>query len=376
MSIFGACTQAQKTEGDLTFSAELETFVLDCSLLDAKMQKRPGVAFRQSKDATDKVKGNIAKWGEVVKGIDQGDGWLKVGDLYLPMQHQGIDLLKRSTGAEEATTSVVRGLPSPSRVSRKDADASTKDAKASEPAAEPASEPAAEPAAEPAPPTMPQEQSSAGAREPWCRRPSVGTWHQQAVRFTPAVASHDEAAAVEELTIKQQTDALEETVEAEVMWSHLPSVGTWLHQKPRRRTHIESVPSAEKEIEADVCAKKIDEEEEVAQQGVQWQTNGHSELVEEGMEAEQVFTHEFVKPAAVEPETKEAADTEDFNLVQACADEVECKPADVAAGEDTEESEDVKSLGTDQEVEELAAKESRDWEVVEDAVDEVKTEQS
>jgi len=34
-------------------------------------------------------------WGTTVAGVDQGDGWLKVGDQYLPMSINGTQVLTR-----------------------------------------------------------------------------------------------------------------------------------------------------------------------------------------------------------------------------------------------------------------------------------------
>jgi len=42
-----------------------------------------GVSYRNSKNPDD-VASDGAPWGSVVMGVDEGDGWLKVGDKYLP----------------------------------------------------------------------------------------------------------------------------------------------------------------------------------------------------------------------------------------------------------------------------------------------------
>jgi len=50
---------------------------------DLKANTR-GLAYRSSKDHT-KVRNAVAAWGSIVPGVDSGDGWLKVGEWYLPM---------------------------------------------------------------------------------------------------------------------------------------------------------------------------------------------------------------------------------------------------------------------------------------------------
>lgn len=75
--------------------------MIDNSIL--QIPNRPGVAYRYSKSETDKVKNEAgpAKWGDIVDGIDEGDGWLKVGQYYLPMTYHGIPVITavQDTGA-------------------------------------------------------------------------------------------------------------------------------------------------------------------------------------------------------------------------------------------------------------------------------------
>jgi len=68
-------------------------YMIDNSIL--QIPNRPGVAYRYSKSETDKVKNEAgpAKWGDIVDGIDEGDGWLKVGQYYLPMTYRGIPVI-------------------------------------------------------------------------------------------------------------------------------------------------------------------------------------------------------------------------------------------------------------------------------------------
>jgi len=47
-----------------------------------------GLAYRSAKDNS-KVRNAVAAWGSTVPGVDTGDGWLKVGEWYLPMAVDG-----------------------------------------------------------------------------------------------------------------------------------------------------------------------------------------------------------------------------------------------------------------------------------------------
>eukprot|EP00929_Paragymnodinium_shiwhaense_P116139 TRINITY_DN8541_c0_g2_i2.p1 TRINITY_DN8541_c0_g2~~TRINITY_DN8541_c0_g2_i2.p1 ORF type:complete len:490 (-),score=74.10 TRINITY_DN8541_c0_g2_i2:368-1837(-) len=48
------------------------------------------LAYRLSKRLDDRDShGTGAKWGSVVTGVDEGDGWLRVGDRFLPIELQG-----------------------------------------------------------------------------------------------------------------------------------------------------------------------------------------------------------------------------------------------------------------------------------------------
>jgi len=47
-----------------------------------------GLAYRSTKDNS-KVRNAVASWGTTVPGTENGDGWLKVGEWYLPMKVDG-----------------------------------------------------------------------------------------------------------------------------------------------------------------------------------------------------------------------------------------------------------------------------------------------
>jgi uncharacterized membrane protein YfcA len=73
---------------------EVKEYVVDDTKIEAKS---PGLAFRLSKSLDNRDKGLYADWGSVVKGVDQGDGWLKVGSRYLPLAVNNHTVLRELT---------------------------------------------------------------------------------------------------------------------------------------------------------------------------------------------------------------------------------------------------------------------------------------
>jgi len=73
-------------------ASSVQRFLADNRVFQATTQ---GILFRRSKsDAdTEKVRDRLVKWDETVDGEDEGDGWLKVGALYLPMKLEGVQVL-------------------------------------------------------------------------------------------------------------------------------------------------------------------------------------------------------------------------------------------------------------------------------------------
>jgi len=55
-----------------------------------------GISYRWSKKLTDRDLGHHAPYNSTVKGTDEGDGWIKVGDRYLPTQVDGKRVLVSS----------------------------------------------------------------------------------------------------------------------------------------------------------------------------------------------------------------------------------------------------------------------------------------
>jgi len=69
----------------------LKYFVVENATL--KAQGRPGVSFRRSKMSTDIADTKPAAWGDVVQGVEEGDGWIRVGQYYLPTSYHGLPLV-------------------------------------------------------------------------------------------------------------------------------------------------------------------------------------------------------------------------------------------------------------------------------------------
>mmetsp|Transcript_123382 Transcript_123382/g.383964 ORF Transcript_123382/g.383964 Transcript_123382/m.383964 type:complete len:215 (-) Transcript_123382:75-719(-) len=54
-----------------------------------------GIGYRFTKHISDRDFRSIAKWGSTVPGLEEGDGWLKVGTCFLPMELKGKPVLSR-----------------------------------------------------------------------------------------------------------------------------------------------------------------------------------------------------------------------------------------------------------------------------------------
>lgn len=57
------------------------SFIADNSLLRAPTG---GLTYRRSKNIADVLSGSGAKWTSIVEGVDENDGWVRVGDKFLP----------------------------------------------------------------------------------------------------------------------------------------------------------------------------------------------------------------------------------------------------------------------------------------------------
>lgn len=76
---------------------EEHEYLVDNSALNVSA---PGITYRLSKSLDDRDEDSaVVPWGTTCVGYDAGDGWLKVGDRFLPMEVQGIPVLVRCGGA-------------------------------------------------------------------------------------------------------------------------------------------------------------------------------------------------------------------------------------------------------------------------------------
>lgn len=255
-------------------------YLIDNSMLQA--EGHSGVQYRLSKNMQDKIQGaKPALWGEVVLGLDEGDGWLKVGQHYLPMAVKGVPVLTplnwpalwtamgvspcdreiRQMAApvypneahaaavddalfrfpeyeqEEEELEIgqreehwhqllehelapIRGLPPRPLLPEEQA--------AQQPLQHLATE--EEEAQEQSDQPQPQQQQQPKQDE-WFMRPSVGTWHQAAPRRGPLGAS-----GAELLAASSAKEIVHPSASASPLprlpWQHRPSVGSWM-QPPR-----------------------------------------------------------------------------------------------------------------------------------------------
>lgn len=60
-----------------------------------------GLGYRNSTNVQDIDWGECAPWGSIVHGVDQKDGWVRVGNRFLPMQLYGVTVLKLLESQEE-----------------------------------------------------------------------------------------------------------------------------------------------------------------------------------------------------------------------------------------------------------------------------------
>lgn len=67
--------------------------------------------FRSSRNLDHTVDNKGAAWGTIVQGIDNGDGWLKVGAFYLPMKLRGVTVVRPAKeGAKQYRVAMSDGI--------------------------------------------------------------------------------------------------------------------------------------------------------------------------------------------------------------------------------------------------------------------------
>lgn len=284
-----AAVQAVGPTAPSTEPMPMRRYIIDNSIL--QVEGRPGVAFRYTKSLRDKVrKGGPARWGEVVLGSDEGDGWLKVGDHYLPFCIQGVQVVTPVRGSAEGpkepaavpsrwATEEVAVAPSDSfmealmlnpltvagpvppregELARTITTGSSGDLARIGDVSAVDGVPAAEVPAEVPMEAADLSGSTGRQSQAWCLQPSVGTW----LRATPLALPRPKEAEEGPLSPLSETQSRPEEVEEPPLseaavaadWRFLPSVGTWHHKIPYS---VADVQDEEPEIEmfADVVGK-------------------------------------------------------------------------------------------------------------------------
>lgn len=72
--------------------AKAQAFVVDNTILHSSA---PGLEYRMSKRLNDKCPGMTVSWGSVIEGVDEGDGWISNGALFLPKDIGSVPVLVR-----------------------------------------------------------------------------------------------------------------------------------------------------------------------------------------------------------------------------------------------------------------------------------------
>lgn len=181
----------------------LKYFVVENATL--KAQGRPGVSFRRSKMSTDIADTKPAAWGDVVQGVEEGDGWIRVGQYYLPTSYHGLPLVTA------LPTSKLRARTGGWASVALQVEASVGASMAAAAVAAPSSATSGDAAADGASP-------SSCSTVPSCS--SSGAPQAQSVIVAPTGR-----------------------------WHHLPSVGTWLHRLPHPVAEQPSSPSAPEAVQ-------------------------------------------------------------------------------------------------------------------------------
>jgi len=87
-------------------TAAAKQYLVDNSSLQAKTH---GLGYRLSKCIGDVDKSSTAAWGTTVVGIDDGDGWLRVGSKFLPMTSGGHAVLTAKVPLARTTSATLLG---------------------------------------------------------------------------------------------------------------------------------------------------------------------------------------------------------------------------------------------------------------------------
>jgi len=274
-------------------------YMIDNSIL--QIPSRPGVAYRYTKSETDKVKNEAgpAKWGDIVDGIDEGDGWLKVGQYYLPMTYRGIPVItavqdsgagqtkqpkRRAEGALSSAVSTPTPalVPAPARAATTPPSSLAAPTPASAPGgpeqghkskalvANSAKECEDKAATGGAPQnlgrgvqhsakdTTPQFLSPSGTSPDVCSQPSPSQPPPQKEQKLSQQEADEKQLKLDAQRQQRELESREAAQPAKsVPWCLRPSVGTWLHRTPPKvHLVLENVPPREESSSAELWCHK------------------------------------------------------------------------------------------------------------------------
>jgi len=217
---------AATTKDDVVTKYKIDNSVLNSG-------KRPGIAYRASKSLDDKLK-TVARFGEIVDGVDEGDDWLRVGEHFLPMKVNGVQVI--TLLKEEETFSPQKGVPpSPARAAAKGMSSAVSphvDKVVEEPIAQASAQPEGGAEFSAATPQKAEREACAD------------------IVMADVIQTHDVMQEVEEPTnlipeplkevcVMEKAASVAETPKPQQSWRHRPSVGTWLHTLPLD-AHVEA----------------------------------------------------------------------------------------------------------------------------------------
>jgi len=107
--------------------SQLREVLQRCKVDNGKLNSESaGLEYRKSKNLADVLAaGENAPWGTTVEGADEGDGWFRVGELYLPMTLEGhrvlikeVQAFKKAAGCMVAPLKIIADNVDLSRIER------------------------------------------------------------------------------------------------------------------------------------------------------------------------------------------------------------------------------------------------------------------
>lgn len=86
--------------GQATQEPLVKTYLVDNSLVNSTTK---GLSYRLSKELQNRDGNNLALWGTFVRGTDEDDGWVRIGDRYLPRRVGGVAVLSIQDSANQSS---------------------------------------------------------------------------------------------------------------------------------------------------------------------------------------------------------------------------------------------------------------------------------